>query len=440
MARCLAPITIKNPADYGKRQLQFLPKLQTLSRYGRDNLRPILSDALVVPCGKCLNCLKNKQSSMAVLCLREAEKRGSFAFMTLTYDDDHTPLTESMWRVDLKTGIEEQVESAEFVSTGFHPEPAYLKMFDSGKFPGTPKPRYVMFEHCTILNWQWQVRITPSVCRKDVRQWLKQARIQYQRDHGEKLPDFSYVAVSEYGPRICRPHYHLAFFGLQREHLNYLLDAWRFGKVKQFRMVMHINADKKHSNGFLRASQYIGKYMSKGKFECDSVCSKDAEKPRVCRSLHFGTCDLEPLANFVLCKDMVGEYDQSTLLRPDGTPLSRLQVESLQREIPKRLCYRVDDDNVFPIPRVMRDKIFKIKDDETGKKVSSTLWTLVAAAIRDESQADRDRQFEEFCSLHPERTHTENAALFADFEAFAASVEESVVREDIQGFYAHSQF
>ena len=62
------------------------------------------------------------------------------------------------------------------------------------------------------MEYEFQHRITPSVCRNDVRQWLKQARIQYKRDFGEPLPDFSYVAI-EYGTRTCRPHYHLAFSG-----------------------------------------------------------------------------------------------------------------------------------------------------------------------------------------------------------------------------------
>ena len=62
--------------------------------------------------------------------------------------------------------------------------------------------------------------------------------------------------------RTCRPHYHLGFFGLKRSHLNYLLDKWRFGKVKQVRMVQCVNKDG--SSGFTKASKYIGKYMSKG--------------------------------------------------------------------------------------------------------------------------------------------------------------------------------
>ena len=350
MARCLAPITIRHPGEYGRRQLQFVSDRNLLSRYARDNIRPMRSESLVVPCGKCLACLKNKQSSMVVRCLREARQRGSFAFMTLTYDDDHLPIVESMWQVDLKTGQEKMVESPEFMSTGFHPEKAYCDLFRGDK--GSPLPRYRTFVHCRLLNMEWQIRITPSVCRKDVRQWLKQARIQYQRDYGEKLPDFSYVAISEYGPRTCRPHYHLAFFGLKNFHVQYLLNAWKFGKVKQVRMVNVSTKD------FIRASKYIGKYMSKGSFECESVKCGIAQKPRVCQSLHFGMRDLDSVTSYLKCEDMVGPYDLFTLLSPAGVPLSASQLDSLVREIPKRLIFRVDEKTLLPLPRGIRQAVF----------------------------------------------------------------------------------
>lgn len=437
MARCLAPLRIKNPAVWEKRQLVFLKDKPALSRYGRDNLRPMLSDELVVPCGKCLACLKNKQSSMVVRCRREAEQRGSFAFMTLTYDDDHLPIVESMWRVNLHDGTHAVVSEPEFVSTGFHPEPAYLDLFRGVE--GTDFPRYKVFVHCRIAEYEFQHRITPSVCRNDVRQWLKQSRIQYKRDFGEPLPDFSYVAISEYGSRTCRPHYHLAFFGLSRKHLNYLLDRWKFGKVKQVRMVQCVNKDG--SSGFTKASKYIGKYMSKGKFECDSVKCGDAQRPRVCQSLHFGTREISSLEDFVLCRDMVGQYDQDTFKCPDGSYLSRSVVESLVREIPRRLVYRVDERTVLPLPRIIRDKIFKVCDPyDKSKKVFTTLWCMVASSIRDNLDRDRDEKFAEFCAAHPERASAENYAPFAYYQEFCASLEEAVMSEDYRQFYAKSHF
>lgn len=456
MARCLAPITIPNPAVWEKRQLKFLRDKPALFRYGRDNLRPILSEVITVPCGKCLACLKNKQSSMVVRCRREAEQRGSFAFMTLTYDDDHLPIVETMWKHNLSDGTLEQVSPPEFVSTGFHPEPEYLKFFRG--VDGTDSPRYKIFIHCRILQYEWQHRITPSVCRKDVQQWLKQARIQYERDYGEKLPDFSYVAISEYGSRTCRPHYHLAFFGLKAFHLRYLLAAWKFGKVKQFRMVSCTNKDG--SSGYTRASKYIGKYMAKGKFECDSVKCGDAQRPRVCQSMHFGTEQLDSVRRFVLCQDMFGDYDIDTFVRPDGSRLSRIDIDSLVREIPKRLVYRVDEKTVLPLPRIIRNKIFNKtlisngecwrvvsgsevydrKEWSKEKEVSSTLWCLVASFIRDNFDRDRDEQFAAFCAGHPERTLSENYSEFAYFEEFRASLEDASLHEDFRTFYSKSKF
>lgn len=186
MARCLHPITIKSP--YVRDDPRFVATARVGKVYARDHLRPKYSDCLVVPCGKCLACLKNKQSSMVVRCMREAEKRGSFAFMTLTYDDDHLPISESMWRVNLQTSEEVCVAEPEIISSGYHPEPAYLDLFKA--IEPSDRPRYKVFEVCQIEQYQWQHRITPSVCRLDVRTWLKTSRIQYKRDFGEPFPRF----------------------------------------------------------------------------------------------------------------------------------------------------------------------------------------------------------------------------------------------------------
>lgn len=436
MARCLAPLTIKNPSTaVGTRHGLYVAS----SRYARDNIINRSYREIVVPCGKCLACLKNKQSQMVVRCKREAQQRGSFAFMTLTYDDDHLPLTQSLWSVDRDTGEMFVVYKPEFISTGISPDLNYCSLFKT--LEAGVLPRY----HEVVLpipdpEFEYVVRITPSVCRGDVREWLKMARIQYERDHGEKLPDFSYVAISEYGPRTCRPHYHLAFFGLDRKHLNYLLDRWKYGKVKQVRIVSQINKDG--SNGFLRASKYIGKYMSKGKFECDSVTECAAERPRVCQSKHLGTKELEPIRRYLLAFDIAGEYDPETLRRIDGDYLSRSVVDILVDEIPRRLVYRVDEKTVLPMPRIIRDKIFKCVQDEDDpkKKVSSALWSMVTAALRDKFERESDERFRQFCADHPEREMYENCSEFAYWESYCAEIEEASMSEDFRSFYSKSKF
>ena len=451
MARCLHPRTIKSPSlEAGTR----VGVLAASYRYARDNIRRYAFETVVVPCGKCLNCLKNKQSSMVVRCKREAEQKGSFAFMTLTYDDDHLPLARSIWRVSKDTGECEVYFKPELFSTGISPDPSYCDLFKS--ISAGDSPRYLQYTLFEDSEYEYVVRITPSVCRFDVREWLKMSRIQYERDNGVKLPDFSYVAISEYGPRTCRPHYHLAFFGLQRTHLNYLLERWSYGKVKQVRMVSQINKDG--SNGFLRASKYIGKYMSKGKFECESVKECAAERPRVCMSKRLGSRELEPIRRHCLCFDMYGEYDPETLRRPDGSFLSRLQVDALVEEIPKRLVYRVDERTVVPLPRVIRDRIFKcvpnveyyewLRNPEShnrrpnppSKTVSSALWCMVTASLRDKHVRDDQQKFEQFFADHSERSLSENCAEFAYWEDYGYSLEEASLQEDYQVFYSKSHF
>lgn len=374
---------------------------------------------------------------MVVRCLREAEKRGSFAFMTLTYDDDHLPISESVWRVDLHTSEEVCVAPPELISSGYHPEPAYLDIFKA--IEPSDKPRYKVFEICQIEQYQWQHRITPSVCRLDVRTWLKTSRIQYKRDFGEPFPAFSYVAISEYGGRTCRPHYHLAFFGLHRKELDYLLERWRFGKVKQVRQVMHVNKDG--SNGFVKASKYIGKYMSKGKFECESVKCGLAEKPRVCQSIGLGSSDLEPVRRFVLCSDLLGaDLDPVTMQLSSGRALRPSELEGLVIEIPKRLVYRIDEHTVLPLPRVIRDKIFKyIDEQDKTKKIPSPLWSMVTAALRDKFDRESYERFVEFRSRFTEGESYKAAAQFAYFEEYCAEVQEASLYEDFRKFYSKTK-
>lgn len=457
MARCLHPRTIKSPAPFKGTRFEVYVGA---SRYARDNIINRTYNELVVPCGKCLACLKNKQSAMAVRCKREAQKMGSFAFVTLTYDDDHLPLTQTLWRCDVDTGEFERLSLPEFISTGYRPDPDRLELFKG--FSAGRSPRYYEVPIVEDEGMRYIVRITPSTCRSDVREWLKTSRIQYERDFGEKLPDFSYVAISEYGPRTCRPHYHLAFFGLKRFHLDWLVERWRFGRVKQIKMVKEVNADG--TSGYVRASKYIGKYMAKGVFECSSVCDGCAEKPRVCQSKRLGTKDLEPVRRQVLAFDIAGEYDPDNLrfiVGWDEVPvtnkksrdygkvyrhpiygdfLPRSVVDALVDEIPRRLVYRVDEKTVLPLPRLIRDRIFKCvkDDDDPKKKVSTTLWCMVTSALRDKFEADRNRQFAEFCASDPSRTPLEDCIEFAYFEAFAADLEEASMHEDYKAFYAAS--
>ena len=49
--------------------------------------------ALQLPCGRCIGCRLSKQRAWALRCLHEAQLHESNSFVTLTYDDDHVPVS-----------------------------------------------------------------------------------------------------------------------------------------------------------------------------------------------------------------------------------------------------------------------------------------------------------------------------------------------------------
>lgn len=118
---------------------------------------------VLVPCGKCSECLCKRQSGYTVRCIEEARKRGSIWFFTLTYSNDNLPYIE-----------------------GF-----------------------------------------PSLRRSDVKKWKREVRRNYFRKTGVPFPDFSYMICGEYGTRTHRPHYHGYVCGLDNYHAHYLAKYWQ---------------------------------------------------------------------------------------------------------------------------------------------------------------------------------------------------------------------
>lgn len=116
-----------------------------------------------VPCGHCIECLKDKQNSWFVRLYSEFQGK-EVLFFTLTYAPEHVPTV-----INSETGE---------------------------------------FYH--------------SVCAEHLQSCMKRFRMQYERRFGRG--DFKYFITSEYGPKTNRPHYHGIISLSKAEFTPFLLD------------------------------------------------------------------------------------------------------------------------------------------------------------------------------------------------------------------------
>lgn len=204
--RCLAPILVKVPR---------------LSKGCRQFVK--------VPCGKCYNCLVNERSQWAFRLFNQAENSTSNFFITLTYDNDHLPIT-------------------------------------------------------TVNN-----KIYFILQKSFMQRWLKNL-VQYLRKYYNVV--VKYYLVGEYGWKNGRPHYHLHLFDFPEDLdlYEFLKIRWSFGGffigstsgasamyttkhniVKQLDSSLNPNYEvEKISPPFRLVSKGIGKHFKDSLVNCDS--------------------------------------------------------------------------------------------------------------------------------------------------------------------------
>lgn len=172
---------------------------------------------ILVPCGKCCECLAKYQNSWLFRMVSEFSVHNCASFLTLTYSNENIP-----FYLDSDTG-----------------------------------------------------EMYKTVYIKHVQDCLKRFRINHLRASGEKL-EFKYFCTSEYGPRTLRPHYHMLIWGLDVRQLKEFIDDWesRHGFVRARNV-------KYHRTDFYKTARYVSKYCSKGVFEnplvklnCVNKCTK----------------------------------------------------------------------------------------------------------------------------------------------------------------------
>lgn len=356
---CLSPVVISRPNLNRGRPWLFAPrydKYQALAAHiwWRNHDHAYLKS--LVPCGKCSECLSRRQSDLSARCAHEAWNKGSMIFVTLTYQDRFLPLSLSIERVDKCTGETDYPYKSVLMD-----RPKVCKC--SIKWPPTYgfqefhihtlKSRLLTRNALSVSelyeddDFVYRYVVARSVCNDDVRKWLMRCRVQFERKTGLPLPEsWSYVRVSEYGNKRGRPHYHLAFFGLDKSVVDFFVSLWSYG----FTYVQKVNAvNSDGSSGFNAASKYIGKYMSKGDFEIENVKDGFARKGRLCASKFFGGSLHESLVEYYRCYDVLGCYDINYPLPEDKLKIlmrtlkerTTLDIAGIEYIMPRRYFHQV---------------------------------------------------------------------------------------------------
>lgn len=152
----------------------------------------------LVPCGYCPACKYNQRVGWTFRISEHARHSKEAWFITLTYDQENIPL------LDYETG--------ELVR-------------------GMDKNRSDM---CESLDASDLRRFLTSVKKAQVRAYKEVMENTLSPSEVVQKPELKYFAVSEYGGKLGRPHYHIIIFNLWSDlaREDRLLKIWKKGKVE----------------------------------------------------------------------------------------------------------------------------------------------------------------------------------------------------------------
>ena len=166
----------------------------------------------MVPCGKCIECLRDYQNAWYVRFVQEFKTNYKAVFFTLTYNDSSVPKV-----VDADTGA-----------------------------------------------------MYYSVCKSHVQNWIKRFRTRYERANGEKI-QMKYFITAEYGPRTGRPHYHGVIFHQDARTLRPLFREWQ----KLFGFVKYEDVWPENPTGACKyVAKYCNKGFFESEFVKNGYCQK----------------------------------------------------------------------------------------------------------------------------------------------------------------------
>lgn len=442
---CLNPIEIRLPSVNSYRWLRG----ERSPRY------------IIAPCGRCLECLQARQNDLASRIYQESKTKSRMYFVTFTYAPEYEPLAGSVWRYDedaeearfyrvsepvlLSTDNGLNIAARKYFSTLSIPKSGVTRIYESP----LPKDKLSYFDDSFLSDFyninsdlDLYLRVTPSLNIRDLRLAIKRWRVNYERNFGEKLPEFSYAAVGEFGTkRTRRPHYHLVLLSneLEKWQVSELTKEWIIGRTR-IDVVPHYNSNG--SDAFAAISRYIGKYISKGPFDVDSAKMGLVKGSRLCCSKHFGQTLTQREIDYFLCKDLK-KYDQNLAFEQ----LSKEDLNLILPEIIRRLKYRIVTKKgrvlLFSMPQSLKKQIFNYHVSKTTHEASySSLYYLVQDFVRSKYSEDCEREFIQFCASRPlGESRNKTVSLYEKFKEADRLCRKQKLSDGLQRWYnLHSKF
>lgn len=216
-------------------------------------LRPVkvlnkyTNDIVYAPCGHCYSCLKNKSNRDTALAMNIASNFKYCYFVLLSYENKYlpylevtsiTPLDESRsdytfisvdrdFRIPVSNGKDRIIKDTPFGFSHSMTSSEYQDIIvkSHGQYDFLRKcVVYPRFEDCDN-------RI-PYCNTSDCQKFLKRLRFHSKDKYNEEI---RFYAVSEYGPRTYRPHWHLLLFFNSDELTSAIQqlvsESWSYGRT-----------------------------------------------------------------------------------------------------------------------------------------------------------------------------------------------------------------
>lgn len=219
----------------------------------------------MVSCGKCWQCLNTKSFIQKKACEYEALHHRYCFFVTPSYTEDNLPTVsyDSIRKSPSGACVCDLYDECPRSSTFGQ----YLGSVPAKQIEQVLKRRWNPIKH-------YQSELAYA-CTEDLQKFIKRLRMRIMRATGEKI---RYFAVSDYGGKYLRPHFHILFYFDKQETFQvfseHLLKSWQFGDVN-------------YSLATGDCSSYVASYVT-GTYRRYSLYKNTPFKVRIFHSKHLG--------------------------------------------------------------------------------------------------------------------------------------------------------